>query len=126
MPDGWLRTGDIAYMDAKGFIYIVDRKKDMIVTSGFKVYPNEVENVLVSHPGVREAAVVGVPDDVTGEAVMAYVVLKDPHVTAADLIAFCHQTLTGYKIPHRYQFVDSLPKSNVGKILRRELKNLPG
>jgi long-chain acyl-CoA synthetase len=126
MPDGWLRTGDVAYMNDKGFIYIVDRKKDMIVVSGFKVYPNEVEHVLVNHPGVREAAVVGVPDEVTGEAVMAYVVLKDPTVTAADLIAFCHQTLTGYKIPHRYQFVDSLPKSNVGKILRRELKPLPG
>ena len=120
--DGWLRTGDIGRVDERGFIFIEDRKKDVIVVSGFKVYPNEVEDVAVAHPGVLEAAAVGVPDEQSGEAVKLYVVKKDPSLTAADVIAHCRAGLTGYKVPHIVQFIDELPKSNVGKVLRRELK----
>lgn len=120
--DGWLKTGDIARLDAEGFVYIVDRKKDMILISGFKVYPNEVEAVLASHPGVREAAVIGVANDVSGEAVKAFVVKKDPALTVESILAFCRERLTRYKIPHQIEFVPGLPKSNVGKILRRELR----
>lgn len=120
--DGWLKTGDVARIDANGFLYIVDRKKDMILVSGFKIYPNEVENVLVSHPGIREAAVIGIPDDTSGEVVKAYIVKTDPALTVEDILAFCRQSLTRYKVPHIIEFVASLPKSNVGKILRRELR----
>lgn len=120
--DGWLRTGDMAKLDEKGFVYLIDRKKDMIIVSGFKVYPNEVENVIVTHPGVREAAVVGVINGASGEVVKAFVVRKDPHLTAEEVIAFCRESLTRYKVPHLVEFVDELPKSYVGKILRRELK----
>jgi long-chain acyl-CoA synthetase len=120
--DGYLRTGDIATIDADGFLRIVDRKKDMILVSGFNVYPNEVEQVATLHPQVLEAAAVGVPDEISGEAVKLYVVKKDPALTAEALIAHCRESLTAYKVPKRIEFLDELPKSNVGKVLRRELR----
>jgi len=120
--DGWLRTGDIGVMDAQGRFTVTDRKKDMVLVSGFNVFPNEVEAVLDQHPGVVESAVVGVPDERTGEAVLACVVRRDPAVTADMLEAHCRAALTAYKVPRQYQFVDQLPKSPVGKILRRELR----
>ena len=120
--DGFLRTGDIAVMDDKGFVTLVDRKKDMILVSGFNVYPNEVEDIVANHPGVLEVAAIGVPDERSGEAVKVFVVRKDPALTAEALIAHCRENLTGYKVPHRVEFRDELPKSNVGKILRRELR----
>jgi long-chain acyl-CoA synthetase len=120
--DGFLRTGDVAVMDEKGFIRIVDRKKDMILVSGFNVYPNEVEAVIAMHHGVLETAVVGVKDDKTGEAVKAFIVRRDPALSVADVVAHCHENLTGYKVPHQIEFRDELPKTNVGKILRRVLK----
>lgn len=123
MPDGFLRTGDIAMVDAKGFVRIVDRKKDLIVVSGFKVFPNEVEDVLALHPGVREVAVIGVPDGHSGEAVKAFVVKRDAALTAEELISHCRKTLVAYKVPHQIEFRSELPKSNVGKILRRALKD---
>ena len=122
-PDGFLRTGDIAEMDAKGFMRIVDRKKDMIIVSGFNVYPNEVEDVVATHPDVLEVAAVGVPDERSGEAVKIFVVRKNPSVTEAQLIAFCRKFLTAYKVPSRVEFRTDLPKTNVGKILRRELRD---
>ncbi|WP_210485057.1 AMP-binding protein [Microvirga antarctica] len=121
-PDGYFRTGDVAVMLPDGQVKIVDRIKDMILISGFNVYPNEVEDVLALHPGVLEAAVVGAPDDEAGEVVVAYVVRKDPNLTAEDLRQFCRSNLTGYKVPRRIEFRESLPKSNVGKVLRRVLK----
>ena len=123
IKDGWLWTGDIARRDADGFFYIVDRKKDMILVSGFNVFPNEVEEVLVSHPKVLEAAVVGVPDPSSGEAVKAFVVARDNSLTVEELQAHCVSQLTGYKRPRYIEFRDSLPKTNVGKILRRELRD---
>ena len=120
--DGWLKTGDIGRMDAQGFIYIEDRKKDLILVSGFNVYPNEIENVVVSHPDVLEAAVIGVPDQQTGEAVKLFAVKKDPVLTEAQLIEHCRENLTGYKIPREVIFRDELPKTNVGKVLRRALR----
>jgi long-chain acyl-CoA synthetase len=120
--DGFLRTGDIATVDEQGFVRLVDRKKDMILVSGFNVYPNEVEDVVAGHPGVLEVAAIGVPDERSGEAVKVFVVRKDPDLTAEALIAFCRENLTGYKVPHHVEFRDELPKSNVGKILRRELR----
>jgi long-chain acyl-CoA synthetase len=121
-PDGWLRTGDMGRVDESGFVTIVDRKKDMILVSGFNVYPNEVEDVAMMHPGVRECAAVGVPDVHSGEVVKLFVVRKDPNLTAEELIAHCHKYLTGYKVPKHIEFRNDLPKSNVGKILRRELR----
>ncbi|CAB5517714.1 Long-chain-fatty-acid--CoA ligase [Achromobacter anxifer] len=121
-PDGFLRTGDIGYVDEKGYVFLVDRKKDMILVSGFNVYPNEVEDVAALHPGVREVAAVGVPDERSGEAVKLYVIRKDPALDAATLIAHCRKQLTGYKVPRYVEFRDDLPRTNVGKILRRELK----
>jgi long-chain acyl-CoA synthetase len=121
-PDGWLRTGDIARIDEKGFVYIVDRKKDMILVSGFNVYPNEIEDVVAQLPGVLEVAAVGVPDEKSGEAVKLVVVKKDAALTADDIRAHCRANLTGYKQPKYIEFRDSLPKTNVGKILRRELR----
>ena len=121
--DGYLRTGDIAVMSADGMIKIVDRLKDMIVMSGLKIFPNEVEDVLASNPKVLEAAVIGVPDPHSGESVMAFVVRKDPSLTQAELRAFARENLTGYKVPKVVEFRESLPKSNVGKILRRELRD---
>jgi long-chain acyl-CoA synthetase len=120
--DGWLKTGDLGRLDERGFVFIEDRKKDVIVVSGFKVYPNEVEDVAVSHPGVLEAAAIGVDDAQSGESVKLFVVKKDPALTQADVIAHCRAGLTGYKVPHHVEFIDALPKSNVGKVLRRELK----
>lgn len=120
--DGWLKTGDIARMDADGRIYIEDRKTDLIIVSGFNVYPSEVENVVTTHPGVLEAAAVGVPDERSGEVVKIFVVRKDPALDEATLKAFCREQLTGYKSPDIVEFVDELPKTNVGKVLRRELK----
>lgn len=121
--DGYFRTGDIGVMAPDGFIRIVDRKKDMILVSGFNVYPNEVEEVIASHPGVVESAVVGVPDEKSGEAVKAFIVRKDPNLTAEDIIKFCHGQLTNYKIPRLIEFRTELPKTNVGKILRRQLRD---
>jgi long-chain acyl-CoA synthetase len=122
MPDGFLRTGDIASMNAQGFLRISDRKKDMIIVSGFKVFPNEIEAVVAKNPGVLEVAAIGVPSERTGEAVKIVVVKKDPALTAAALIAYCRANLTAYKVPHIVEFRDELPKTNVGKILRRALK----
>ena len=122
-PDGFFKSGDIGVMDERGYIRIVDRKKDMIIVSGFNVYPNEVEGVIAMHPGVVECAAVGVPDEKSGEAVKVYVVRKDPALTEAELMAFCKEHLTGYKKPKYIEFRNELPKSNVGKILRRELRD---
>ena len=120
--DGFLRTGDLVRMDPQGYIFLVDRKKDVIVVSGFKVFPNEVEAVVAMHPGVREVAAIGVPDEHSGEVVKIFVIKKDPALTAEALIAFCHEQLTGYKVPRHVEFRDDLPRTNVGKILRRALK----
>ena len=120
--DGWLRTGDMGVMDAHGAIRFIDRCKDVIVVSGFKVYPNEVEEVLMMHPGVKEVGAVGVPDEKSGEAVKVFVVKKDAALTAAAVIAHCKANLTAYKVPKQVEFRDRLPKSAIGKILRRELK----
>jgi long-chain acyl-CoA synthetase len=120
--DGYLRTGDIARVDERGYVFIVDRKKDMIIVSGFNVYPNEIEDVVMTHPGVREVAAVGVPDAKSGEAVKIVVVRKDETLTEGDLIAHSRKYLTGYKIPRYVEFRDSLPHTAVGKILRRELR----
>jgi len=122
-PDGWLFTGDIGKMDEDGFFSIVDRKKDMILVSGFNVYPNEVEDVIASHPKVLEVAAIGVPDDKSTEVVKVFVVKKDDSLTESEVIDFCRENLTGYKVPKHLEFRDELPKSNVGKILRRILKD---
>jgi long-chain acyl-CoA synthetase len=121
--DGYFRTGDIGVMSPDGYTKIVDRKKDMILVSGFNVYPNEIEEVIASHPGVLECAVIGIPDDKSGEAVKAFVVKKDPNVTSEDIIKFCRDQLTGYKVPRLIEFRTDLPKTNVGKILRRQLRD---
>jgi long-chain acyl-CoA synthetase len=120
--DGWLKTGDIATMNEQGFLKIVDRKKDMIIVSGFNVYPNEVEDVIASHPDVLEVAVIGHPDNVTGEGVYAYIVSKNAALSASTVIAYCHEHLANYKVPKHVEFRESLPKSSVGKILRREVR----
>ncbi len=121
--DGWFKTGDIAIRRPDGYYKIVDRKKDMIVVSGFNVYPNEVEDVVTQHPDIIEAAVIGVPSKDTGEAVKLFVVTGKRKVPESEIIAFCRERLTGYKIPKVIEYRDSLPKSNVGKILRRELRD---
>lgn len=121
-PDGYLRTGDVGYVDQDGYVFLIDRKKDMILVSGFNVYPNEVEDAAALHPGVREVAAVGVPDERSGEVVKLYVIRKDPELDAETLIAHCRTHLTGYKVPRQVEFRDDLPRTNVGKILRRELK----
>ncbi len=121
--DGYFKSGDIGIMDEQGYIRIVDRKKDMILVSGFNVYPTEIEGVVASHPGVRECAVIGVPDKNSGEAVMLFVVRSDPSLDEKQLAAYCAQNLTGYKKPRHIRFQDELPKTNVGKILRRELRD---
>ncbi|KJV26002.1 AMP-binding protein [Luteibacter yeojuensis] len=121
--NGWLRTGDIAKMDENGYVYIVDRKKDMILVSGFNVYPNEIEDIVMRHPGVAEVAAVGVDDEHSGEVVKIFVVKKDPALTEEALKAYCRENLTGYKRPKQIEFRDALPKTNVGKILRRELRD---
>lgn len=122
LKNGWLRSGDIVTVDHEGFLRIIDRKKDMILVSGFNVYPNEIEDVLMLHPKVREAAAIGVPNDAAGETVKICVVKKDDSLTKDELIAHCKRHLTGYKIPRIVEFRDELPKTNVGKILRRELR----
>ena len=122
-PDGWFRSGDIGHVDEKGYFYISDRKKDMILTSGFNVYPNEIEGVAAMHPGILESAAVGVAHPRSGEVVKLYVVKNDPNLTAEDIIAFCRENLTAYKVPKHIEFKDELPKSNVGKILRRHLRD---
>jgi long-chain acyl-CoA synthetase len=121
--DGFLRTGDIARVDERGYVFVVDRKKDMIIVSGFNVYPNEIEDVVMTHPGVLEVGAVGVPDAKSGEAVKIVVVRKDQNLTEADLIAHSRQYLTGYKTPRHVEFRSTLPRTNVGKILRRELRS---
>jgi long-chain acyl-CoA synthetase len=122
LPDGWLRTGDIGRVDERGFVFLEDRKKDMITVSGFKVYPNELEDVAVKHPGIFEAAAIAEHDDRSGEVVALYVVRKDPSLAAEDVISYMRQHLTSYKVPKHVYFKTELPKSNVGKILRRELR----
>jgi long-chain acyl-CoA synthetase len=121
--DGFFRTGDIGTVDERGYFRIVDRKKDMILVSGFNVYPNEVEAVVAAHPGVADTAVVGVPDDECGEIVVAFVTKKDPSLTEEAVRQHCKQTLTGYKVPRMVVFKDDLPKSNVGKVLRKDLRD---
>ena len=123
LKNGWLHTGDIVTVDAEGFIRIVDRKKDMILVSGFNVYPNEIEDVLMQHAKVREAAAIGVPSDLSGEAVKVCIVKKDPSLTKEEVLDHCRRQLTGYKVPKIIEFRDELPKTNVGKILRRELRD---
>ncbi|HEA17894.1 MAG TPA: long-chain-fatty-acid--CoA ligase FadD [Pseudoalteromonas prydzensis] len=123
LQDGWFATGDIATYDDEGFFYIVDRKKDMIIVSGFNVFPNEIEEVIAMHDGVLEAAAIGIPHDVSGEQVKVFVVKKDPSLTEKDIINHCRDNLTNYKVPKLVEFRDELPKTNVGKILRRALKD---
>ncbi len=123
IKDGWLSTGDIGKMDADGYFYIVDRKKDMILVSGFNVFPNEIEDVVAAHPKVLECAAVGKPDPKSGEVVKLFVVKKDQSLSEKELIEYCRENLTGYKVPKEVEFRDELPKSNVGKILRRELRD---
>ncbi|MDG0818247.1 AMP-binding protein [Bdellovibrio svalbardensis] len=125
MADGWLRTGDIATVDEDGFFKIVDRKKDLIIVSGFNVYPNEIEEVIASHPGVLEVAAIGVPDTHSGEIVKVVIVKRDPNLTPEDVIAHARKSLTNYKIPRLVEFRTELPKTNVGKILRRALRDTP-
>ena len=121
--DGWFASGDIGVMDERGYVRIVDRKKDMILVSGFNVYPNEIEAVVAMHPGVLECAAVGIPDPKSGEAVKLFIVKGDAALTAESVLAFCREHLTGYKVPRDVEFRAELPKSNVGKILRRELRD---
>lgn len=123
--DGWFKSGDVGVMDSEGYFKIVDRKKDMILVSGFNVYPNEIEEVVASHPKVLEVAAVGVPDKNSTEVVKIFVVPKDPTLTTEEIMAFCKQNLTGYKLPRHVEFRKDLPKTNVGKILRRELRDAP-
>jgi long-chain acyl-CoA synthetase len=120
--DGWLKTGDIGHMDDKGYVTITDRKKDMILVSGFNVYPNEIESVLMMHPGVAECAVIGVPDERSGEAVKLIIVRKDPALIKEDIISYCRAQFTGYKRPQYIDFRETLPKTPIGKILRRTLR----
>jgi long-chain acyl-CoA synthetase len=120
--DGWLQTGDIGMIDPQGFVKLLDRKKDLIIVSGFKVFPNEVEDVVTLHPGVLEAAAVGIADERTGQAVKLFVVRRDPELSEADVRSYCHENLTGYKVPKLVEFREQLPKSNIGKILRKELQ----
>ena len=123
IQDGWLKTGDVGHMDIKGYVTITDRKKDMILVSGFNVYPNEIESILMTHPGIAECAVIGVPDEKSGEAVKLVIVRKDPTLTRDDVTGYCKTQFTGYKRPHHIEFRDTLPKTPIGKILRRELRD---
>jgi long-chain acyl-CoA synthetase len=122
--NGWLCTGDIGIIDEDGYLRVVDRKKDMIIVSGFKVFPNDVEDVVCSHPKVKECAAVGIPSEKSGECVKIYVVKKDSSLSKNELLDYCRENLTAYKIPKEIEFRESLPKSNVGKILRRELREI--
>ena len=123
LDEGWFCTGDIGRMDERGFVYIEDRKKDLIIVSGFNVYPNEIEDVVAKHPSVLEVAAVGVEDSHSGEAVKLFVVKKDKSLTASNLIEHCRESLTAYKVPRQVVFLNELPKTNVGKVLRRALKD---
>jgi long-chain acyl-CoA synthetase len=125
MDGAWFKSGDIGFMDAEGFVKIVDRKKDMILVSGFNVYPNEIEDVVVHHPKVLEAAAIGVPDERSTEVPKVFVVKKDPSLTEQEVIDFCRQNLAAYKVPKFVEFRTELPKTNVGKILRRALRDEP-
>ena len=122
-PDGFFKSGDVGIMDERGYTKIVDRKKDMILVSGFNVYPNEIEGVVAAHPGVLECACIGVPDANSGEAVKLFVVRKDPSLTVEQLMEYCKEQFTAYKKPKYIEFRTDLPKTNVGKILRRELRD---
>ncbi|HOO39770.1 MAG TPA: AMP-binding protein, partial [Deltaproteobacteria bacterium] len=125
LKDGWLYTGDIGFLDEDGYLTIVDRKKDLIVASGYNIFPQEIDEVLFEHPKILEACTIGVPDDYRGEAPKAYVVLRQGEtLNKEEIIAHCKQKLAAYKVPHLIEFIDELPKSAVGKILRRELKEL--
>ena len=125
LRDGWFYTGDIGYIDEDGYISIVDRKKDIIISGGYNIYPIEVDNVLFAHPKILEACVIGVPDEYRGESVKAYIVPKPGEsVDEQEIIQFCKQRLAAYKVPKIIEFTDSLPKSAVGKILRRELRDM--
>ncbi|NNE35608.1 MAG: AMP-binding protein, partial [Rhodothermales bacterium] len=123
LPGGWLKTGDIGRMDERGYLFIEDRKKDMILVSGFNVYPNEIENVVVEMDGILEAAAIGQEDERCGEVVKLFVVRTDPNITEQDVIDHCRENLTGYKRPRSVEFREDLPKTNVGKILRRALRD---
>jgi long-chain acyl-CoA synthetase len=123
LPGGWLRTGDVGRIDARGYVFIEDRKKDMILVSGFNVYPNEIENVVVEIDGILEAAAIGIPDEHSGEAVKVFAVRNKDSVTEQDVLDYCRINLTNYKRPKVVEFRDSLPKTNVGKILRRALRD---
>jgi long-chain acyl-CoA synthetase len=120
--EGWLHTGDIAYMNEKGYVYVVDRMKNMIVVSGFNVYPNEIEDVVAQLPGVKEVAAIGLPDVRSGEKIKLFIVKNDHALTEKQVIDYCHTQLTRYKVPKDIEFRDELPKSNVGKILHRKLR----
>jgi long-chain acyl-CoA synthetase len=124
-PDGAFRTGDIGFMNEQGYVKIVDRKKDMILVSGFNVYPNEVEDVIAMMPGVAEVCAVAAADEKSGEAVRVVIVKKDPALTREQVLDFCRKNMTGYKLPRIIEFWKELPKTNVGKVLRREVKNTP-
>ena len=124
LVDGWLKTGDIGYMDAEGKITITDRKKDLIIVNGLNVYPNEIENVIASMPGVLECGVTGIKHPKVGEIVKAVIVKKDPALTREDVVKYCRARMTGYKCPRTVVFVKAMPKTPVGKILRRKLKDL--
>jgi long-chain acyl-CoA synthetase len=126
LPGNWLRTGDIGRMDDRGYVFIEDRKKDMILVSGFNVYPNEVESVAAANPGILEVAAVAQPDEHSGEVVALFVVRKDPSLTERSVIDFCRQSLAAYKTPRHVYFRDELPKTNVGKILRKALREEVG
>ncbi len=123
LKDGWLSTGDIGFMHEDGYFQIVNRKKDMILVSGFNVYPNEIEEVLVGHPKVLEVAAIGVPDPKSDEVVKVFIVKKDDSLTTEEVLAYCRENLTNYKVPKHVEFRKELPKTNVGKILRRELRD---
>jgi long-chain acyl-CoA synthetase len=125
MRDGWLRTGDVGYMNPGGYVTLTDRKKEMILVSGFNVYPNEIESVVMMLPGVLECGVVGVTDERTGEAVKVVIVRSDPGLTGEVVIAHCRTQLTAYKVPRHVEFRDALPKTPIGKVLRRELRAPP-
>jgi long-chain acyl-CoA synthetase len=122
--EGWFKTGDIAVISEDGYVSIVDRKKDMVIVSGFNVYPNEIEDVVMTHPKVANCAVIGVPDERSGEAVKLFVVPRDSSLTVDELKAFCRENFTGYKVPKHIVLKDALPMSPVGKILRRELRDI--
>jgi len=126
LKDGWLYTGDLGYLDEDGYLFLVDRKKDLIKTSGFQVWPREIEEVISSHPAVAEVGVVGIPDKIRGEIVKAWIVLRPgQRVTGAELKAFCRERLAPYKVPAKYEFVPDLPKTQIGKVLYRVLRQQP-